>query len=420
MKPTGETNLLRLKEEETKTKTKTCDEMVGYGPRARPRAKKKGSTAGTYDKEDTGVRTPDGKHGFERCQVLAGASRDADDRRRARAMLRCAASLAAHAVMAQRGWLVPTLVEFLPRNQSLLGINVNSGQRIKVRLRSTHGGGFLPFVNILGTLLHELVHNEIGPHNERFYKLLDTLWTEVEALPGYDSIMYEYNNGYFEKEYSGPITRDAGARGAVGSTVAFQGSGHRLGVRNGTPLLASGRSGSGGMREKALAAALARQVAASSSSASSSSGGGHRLGGCIAGTEGLTPAQAAARAAMRRVQDDIACRLGVIEIDGDSEEEDGDGDTRTRSGKGEEEGGKGEETLLNKGGSIPTMSTRKHGLVGAQGAPRTTLSEREENGVIFVGDDDENENVEPGRRLRLSRGKRKADDEQPREVINLC
>ena len=33
-----------------------------------------------------------------------------------------------------------------------------------------------------GTLLHELCHCDVGPHNAAFYKLLDTLWEEVEAL----------------------------------------------------------------------------------------------------------------------------------------------------------------------------------------------------------------------------------------------
>lgn len=43
------------------------------------------------------------------------------------------------------------------------GLNVNRGARIKVRLRQPGDkGSFLPYNSILGTLLHELVHNEIG------------------------------------------------------------------------------------------------------------------------------------------------------------------------------------------------------------------------------------------------------------------
>ena len=30
--------------------------------------------------------------------------------------------------------------------------------------------------DVLGTVLHELVHIEIGPHNAKFYKMLDELW----------------------------------------------------------------------------------------------------------------------------------------------------------------------------------------------------------------------------------------------------
>ena len=230
-------------------------------------------------------------------------------------MLRCAASLAAHGVMARRGWLVPAMVEFQPRAQGLLGININRGQRIKVRLRDG-GGGFLPFVSILGTVLHELVHNEIGPHNAQFYAMFDAFWGEVEALPGYDEHMHEYNNGYFDREYSA-----AGApRAASGAAVPFQGQGRKLGVRGGTSLLNSRvRDGDlPAMRARAAAAAMQRAGAAPSSSS-------HRLGGRRSAAAGMTPAQAAARAAMRRAQDDLSCRLGVIEIDDDSEDDDGGG-----------------------------------------------------------------------------------------------
>ena len=118
--------------------------------------------------KDAGVMTTDGKCGFAKCTELSKASKDPDDRKRARAMLRCAASLAVHGVMRARNWLVPTMVEFLPRNQGLLGININKGQRIKVRLRND--AGFLPFVSILGTVLHGAhcyhseSHRKCAPH----------------------------------------------------------------------------------------------------------------------------------------------------------------------------------------------------------------------------------------------------------------
>ena len=137
---------------EEKTNPFLYEKMVRSGVgewRGSSGPKRKGAAAGG---NDAGVMTTDGKCGFAKCTELSKASKDPDDRKRARAMLRCAASLAVHGVMRARNWLVPTMVEFLPRNQGLLGININKGQRIKVRLRND--SGFLPFVSILGTVLH--------------------------------------------------------------------------------------------------------------------------------------------------------------------------------------------------------------------------------------------------------------------------
>ena len=61
-----------------------------------------------------------------------------------------------------------------------LGLNVGGGgggtREIKLRLRNAYSkDSFLPYTNILGTMLHELCHNHIGPHNESFYGLLEEL-----------------------------------------------------------------------------------------------------------------------------------------------------------------------------------------------------------------------------------------------------
>ena len=44
--------------------------------------------------------------------------------------------------------------------------------RIKVRRA---GGGFESYEHVLKVLLHELCHNEHGPHSAAFYKLLDDI-----------------------------------------------------------------------------------------------------------------------------------------------------------------------------------------------------------------------------------------------------
>jgi hypothetical protein len=86
-------------------------------------------------------------------------------------------------IMRKRSWTVKQLSEFVPKNPNLLGLNVNRGAEVKIRLRPHHSqDSFYDFNHILGTMLHELVHIVHGPHNAAFYKLLDELWEEAEDL----------------------------------------------------------------------------------------------------------------------------------------------------------------------------------------------------------------------------------------------
>lgn len=78
-------------------------------------------------------------------------------------------------------WRVGQLIEFYPSNGSLLGLNVNRGTRIMIRLRdSRNSQRFLPWDSLLGTLVHELVHNVIGEHSFEFYEMVDKLSDEVQ------------------------------------------------------------------------------------------------------------------------------------------------------------------------------------------------------------------------------------------------
>ncbi|KAJ3321284.1 hypothetical protein HDV06_004509 [Boothiomyces sp. JEL0866] len=84
-------------------------------------------------------------------------------------------------LMKSRGLKVLLLTEMYPSNKSLLGLNVNRGQAIRIRLRSPHDENqFLEWHDLIGTMLHELVHNLQGPHDVKFYKLLDDFFTEYE------------------------------------------------------------------------------------------------------------------------------------------------------------------------------------------------------------------------------------------------
>lgn len=70
-------------------------------------------------------------------------------------MLRKVASIV-KPIMRQRDWKVGVLSEFYPEDRTLLGLNVNRGAKILLRLR--HAGDqkqFLPLEQVVDTMLHE-------------------------------------------------------------------------------------------------------------------------------------------------------------------------------------------------------------------------------------------------------------------------
>ena len=72
--------------------------------------------------------------------------------------------------MKARSWKVGLLAEFFPQNQNLLGININWGQTIKVRMRPHFDNTkFLEFDDIMGTMLHELAHIIHGRNEKIFF-----------------------------------------------------------------------------------------------------------------------------------------------------------------------------------------------------------------------------------------------------------
>lgn len=86
-------------------------------------------------------------------------------------------------LMRARGWKVPELAEFYPNEHNLLGLNVNRGQKILLRLR--HPGDrnqFLPREQVTDTMLHELAHIVHGPHDSKFHALWNQLRDEHESL----------------------------------------------------------------------------------------------------------------------------------------------------------------------------------------------------------------------------------------------
>ncbi|KAI2641120.1 WLM-domain-containing protein [Xylaria nigripes] len=104
-------------------------------------------------------------------------------------------------LMRARGWKVCQLTEFYPSEHNLLGLNVERGHKICLRLR--YAGDktkFLPMSQISDTMLHELAHIKYGPHDAKFH----ALWNELR-----DEQLSLINKGY--------------------TGVGFLSEGHRLG-----------------------------------------------------------------------------------------------------------------------------------------------------------------------------------------------
>ncbi|KAL2455503.1 zinc ion binding [Forsythia ovata] len=172
-------------------------------------------------------------------------------------------------IMHKHNWRVKLLSEFCPKNSALLGLNVGSGIHVKLRLRRPNRDDqFYPFNEILDTMLHELCHNVHGPHNASFYKLWDEIRKECEDLMN---------------------------KGISGTGEGFDVPGRRLGGLSAKPPLSS-------LRQTALAAAEKR-----SRLGSLLPSGPKRIGGDTSIKAALSPIQAAAMAAERRLQDNIWC-----------------------------------------------------------------------------------------------------------------
>ncbi|GAW11342.1 hypothetical protein ANO14919_006860 [Xylariales sp. No.14919] len=86
-------------------------------------------------------------------------------------------------LMRARGWKVGQLTEFYPNQQNLLGLNVDRGQRICLRLRYPGDRNqFFPIEQVADTMLHELAHIVHGPHDAKFHALWNQLRDEHLSL----------------------------------------------------------------------------------------------------------------------------------------------------------------------------------------------------------------------------------------------
>ena len=90
--------------------------------------------------------------------------------------------------MEKRKYKVGTLSEMFPKGKvgvspvCTLGVNVNRGQEISLRLRTDDLLGFRKFLSIKKVLYHELAHMEISEHTDEFFELCSLIEREANSL----------------------------------------------------------------------------------------------------------------------------------------------------------------------------------------------------------------------------------------------
>ncbi|KAF9048273.1 WLM-domain-containing protein [Hymenopellis radicata] len=88
-------------------------------------------------------------------------------------------------VMRKHEFSVGVLTELAPHEHpQLLGLNVNAGQQIKLRLRTDRYDGFRSYREVRRVLCHELTHNVWGDHDNNFKTLNSQLNKEVDEFEG--------------------------------------------------------------------------------------------------------------------------------------------------------------------------------------------------------------------------------------------
>ncbi|KAG6383500.1 hypothetical protein SASPL_156747 [Salvia splendens] len=208
-------------------------------------------------------------------------------------------------IMRKHNWRVKVLSEFWPKNPALLGVNVGRGIHVKLRLRrSDRDEEFLPYHEVLDTMLHELCHNVHSPHNASFYKLWDEIrkWSELSRT-------FQANERRSALAIA-PETvecEDLINKGISGTGQGFDLPGRRLGGASHKPRQSS-------LRQVALTAAENR-VRLQSLLPS----GPNKIGGDSSVMVALSPVQAAAMAAERRLQDNIWCGSEFYDLTGDED-----------------------------------------------------------------------------------------------------
>ena len=280
-------------------------------------------------------RLPAPTTGPDACKVWEIKTQGKADDAKAREMLERTA-WQVQPIMRKRGWRVGTLLEMPDRVKDRYGDNWNKGERVRLKLRKGAGEWF-DYEHVVLVMLHELCHNDIGPHNKQFFALLDEITQECEDLM---------------------------ARGVGGTGAGFDAKGTRLGHRGGW-------GGTETRDAKTAAVEAARKRA--QQHAVMGPPGGRRLGGGDArgAPRPADPRAAAAAAAERRLRaetfarehglmDDVVVLSDDEEDEGEEREERTDADSRAKPTAGADANatlrlGGDEENVASEVGVAPKL-----------------------------------------------------------------
>ena len=171
-------------------------------------------------------------------------------------------------VMERHGWRVGVLFELFPKGNvglspsCLMGINVNKGQRIGLRLRTDDLAGWRPYASVRKVLFHELTHMEHSEHGIPFNEYMAALLREADANDWTVSVGHRLDGGAVPKVRHG--SESTRRRAVVMSdTGQVYTGGHGVAGGGGA---ASGGAGSGS-RRAALARAAEARLATSAAAA---------------------------------------------------------------------------------------------------------------------------------------------------------
>ncbi len=100
----------------------------------------------------------------------------------------------------QRNWRMGTLEE-LVGSPDVLGMNIGRGSRILIKLKD-ESGKYIEWFHLVGTLAHELAHNEIAGHGKEFDTLMNDIHHDMEKLDDYERIFAEMTGSYYSKGFT--------------------------------------------------------------------------------------------------------------------------------------------------------------------------------------------------------------------------